>query len=94
MERVEHEKKMADIKQLENNLEIIDQVAKKADEPVNIDDIVEGIFGFLPPDSGSDAPPPTAFSVIYQILITYNFIVMNMTIKYYNKIIMILLSSP
>jgi len=66
MERVEHEKKMADIKQLENNLEIIDQVAKKADEPVNIDDIVEGIFGFLPPDSGSDAPPPTAFSDLLQ----------------------------
>lgn len=68
MERKEREIEIAGRKQLENNREILKTVAKKADEPVDIDDIVEGIFGFLPTDPGSDAPPPTAFSVICTFL--------------------------
>jgi len=69
MERKEREVEVAGRKQLEDKRLIIKTAANKADEPVDIDDIVEGIFGFLPTDSGSgggDAPPPSAFSVIHR----------------------------
>ena len=37
------------------------------DEPINIDDIVENIFEFLPSDPDSDIPAPSALRVVFPI---------------------------
>ena len=63
MERKQYEMEMASRQQLEANRQIINKAAKKEDEPVDIDDIVGGLFDFLPSDPDSNAPPPSAFRV-------------------------------
>ena len=63
LERKERETEMAGRKQLELNRQKIKEAAKKADEPVDDGKLVDAIFDFLP-DSGSEAPAPSAFRVI------------------------------
>jgi len=65
MERKQYEMEMASRQQLEANRQIINKAAKKEDEPVDIDDIVGGLFDFLPSDPDSNAPPPSAFRVCW-----------------------------
>jgi len=60
LERKERETEMAGRKQLELNRQKIKEAAKKADEPVDDGKLVDAIFDFLP-DSGSEAPAPSAF---------------------------------
>lgn len=63
MERKKREVELADQKQLEANRRIIEEAASNPDEPVDIAKVVDGMFDFLPPDSGSEAPPPSRFKV-------------------------------
>lgn len=72
MERQEREKEMAGRKQLELNNQKIKEAAKKADEPVDDGKLVDAIFDFLP-DSGSEAPAPSAFRVSLFFIFSHPF---------------------
>ena len=54
MERQKREAEKAGQQQLEVNRQIIRKAANNADKPVDIDDILDNIFDFFPPDNGSD----------------------------------------
>lgn len=64
MESKERELEMAGRIQLERNRQLIEEAAKKADEPVDDSKLVDAIFEGIFEDSGSEAPAPSAFRVL------------------------------
>ncbi len=61
MERKQSEMERQNRQQLETNRQIMKDAATK-DEHVEIDNLIDDLFN-IPPEPGSDAPPPSAFKV-------------------------------
>lgn len=72
MERKEMELELEEKKRVEIKKNIINDAARKADEPVDDSKLVEAMFDFLP-DSSSEAPGPGRFifSILLQLLRYY-----------------------
>ncbi|KAK9510245.1 hypothetical protein O3M35_005070 [Rhynocoris fuscipes] len=69
LERREHEQEVEDRRRMEIKKNIINDAAKKQDEPVDDSKLVEAMFDFLP-DSSSEAPLPTRETSVFKDLPT------------------------
>lgn len=74
LERKEIEMELEDRRRMEIKKNLINDAAKKQDEPVDDSKLVEAMFDFLP-DSSSEAPTParetSVFNVSRNIFINY-----------------------
>lgn len=67
LERKEHEVEMEERKRMEFKKNLINDAAKKQDEPVDDSKLVEAMFDFLP-DSSSEAPLPSRQTSIFMVV--------------------------
>ncbi|BES88965.1 Myosin-VIIa [Nesidiocoris tenuis] len=67
LERRDHEQEVEDRRRVELKKNIINDAAKKQDEPVDDSKLVEAMFDFLP-DSSSEAPLPTRETSVFKDL--------------------------
>lgn len=67
MERKEQEMEMEERKRMEFKKNLINDAAKKQDEPVDDSKLVEAMFDFLP-DSSSEAPLPSRQTSIFMVV--------------------------
>lgn len=66
MERKEHEIEIEERRRMEMKKNIINDAAKKQDEPVDDSKLVEAMFDFLP-DSSSEAPLPARETSVFNV---------------------------
>lgn len=68
LERKEIELEMEERRRMEIKKNLINDAAKKQDEPVDDSKLVEAMFDFLP-DSTSEAPAPTRETSVFMVCI-------------------------
>lgn len=68
MERKEHEIEIEEKRRMEIKKNLINDAAKKQDEPVDDSKLVEAMFDFLP-DSSSEAPLPSRQTSVFMVII-------------------------
>lgn len=90
LERKEHELEIEERKRMEVKKNIINDAAKKQDEPVDDSKLVEAMFDFLP-DSSSEAPLPARETSVFNVstmsvsyLLKVNFKCINLTKPNFN----------
>lgn len=66
LERKEIELEMEERRRMEIKKNLINDAAKKQDEPVDDSKLVEAMFDFLP-DSSSEAPAPTRETSVFMV---------------------------
>lgn len=66
LERKEHEIEIEEKRRMEIKKNIINDAAKKQDEPVDDSKLVEAMFDFLP-DSSSEAPLPSRQTSVFMV---------------------------
>lgn len=66
MERKEIEMEIEDRRRMEIKKNLINDAAKKQDEPVDDSKLVEAMFDFLP-DSSSEAPTPARETSVFNV---------------------------
>lgn len=66
LERKEHELEIEERRRMEVKKNIINDAAKKQDEPVDDSKLVEAMFDFLP-DSSSEAPLPARETSVFNV---------------------------
>ena len=71
LERKEIELEIEERRRMEIKKNLINDAAKKQDEPVDDSKLVEAMFDFLP-DSSSEAPAPTRETSVFMVNIFYN----------------------
>jgi myosin-7 len=69
LERKEIELEIEERRRMEIKKNLINDAAKKQDEPVDDSKLVEAMFDFLP-DSSSEAPVPTRETSVFMVCIT------------------------
>jgi len=69
LERKEIELEMEERRRMEIKKNLINDAAKKQDEPVDDSKLVEAMFDFLP-DSSSEAPAPTRETSVFMVCVT------------------------
>lgn len=70
LERKEHEIEVEERRRMEIKKNLINDAAKKQDEPVDDSKLVEAMFDFLP-DSSSEAPIPSRQTSVFMVIKTY-----------------------
>lgn len=72
LERRDHEQEVEDRRRVELKKNIINDAAKKQDEPVDDSKLVEAMFDFLP-DSSSEAPLPTRETSVFKVKLLHSY---------------------
>lgn len=70
LERKEHEIEVEERRRMEIKKNLINDAAKKQDEPVDDSKLVEAMFDFLP-DSSSEAPIPSRQTSVFMVIKSY-----------------------
>jgi len=88
LERKEIEMELEDRRRMEIKKNLINDAAKKQDEPVDDSKLVEAMFDFLP-DSSSEAPTPARETSVFNVSRNNLILLMNSLISDYKTIVKI-----